>query len=385
MRASQDSMPYLLELATRVAKARAAAPPPPWLPSSAKEFLLQPLRSGGAAAVFRSPQQPPEALGLVPASNTAIGAVDLVRLVPEGDARLPGAALVSNREYLEGELAPVIGRFESVHLVSYHPERRAVYRVQGWWDNAPRVVFLKLLARSAFERALATLRRLPAASCSIHLITPILWLEPEAAHVTPTAPGECLHSRLMRGDAPPIDRLAGLLRSIRGIPVTTPMRPHTLSDERDVTVRWLKRACILRPELAPLLELVHAVRDPAGDSASSFLHRDLHDKQIFVDGEELAIIDLDGIGLGHALIDAVNLAEHLRLRSLQEPTLCGHLATASRDLLRLLDIDIHDPLVCYLQGLTRARLAGVYAHRPLSHDLAETLAREATSILEDLA
>ena len=158
---------------------------------------------------------------------------------------------------------------------------------------------------------------------------------------------------------------------------------HTLEDERTATLNMLNRGIEIVPELAELVDQVQSLPTPR-EARRGVVHRDLHDKQVFISGNEIHLIDLDGVGAGDPSIDVVNLAEHLRLRSLQYPHSRDWIRKLREDFLDLMDIDREEYRVQFLTALTGSRLAGVYALRPLQHGLARRLVKRARIKLEAL-
>jgi hypothetical protein len=62
------------------------------------------------------------------------------------------------------------------------------------------------------------------------------------------------------------------------------------------------------------------IRDLVGElprAATVPVHRDFYDRQLLIDGDRIALIDLDELTYGHREIDIANFEVHLQLRSLQ--------------------------------------------------------------------
>ena len=99
------------------------------------------------------------------------------------------------------------------------------------------------------------------------------------------------------------------------------VRRHTPDDELATVARWARFAAGVSPALHARLEQAEdglraaAAMLPAGRYVPS--HRDFYDKQILVDGERSALLDLDMACLAEAELDIGNFLAHLKLRELQ--------------------------------------------------------------------
>lgn len=74
--------------------------------------------------------------------------------------------------------------------------------------------------------------------------------------------------------------------------------------------------------------------DPPAGSPSVLIHGDLHDKNVFLDGDRVGFIDLDSVRVGHPAEDLGNLAAHLVLRAIQADLQAPSPLEATTDLLR---------------------------------------------------
>jgi aminoglycoside phosphotransferase (APT) family kinase protein len=296
--------------------------------------------------------------------------------------RLPGAELLRDRSRLARCLRPLLQEVEAAELVSCQPQRRAVLRVAGRAERGPRSVYVKLLKRGTFERLAAVLPALPERAAGLRLALPCLWLEPEAAIVLEPAEGRWLHAALLEGEAAPVEALARALGALRQIAIPHGTPEHGMEAEKAATLRMLERGAKLLPPLRDLAARVRELELPAA-AARGLLHRDLHDKQIFFTSGQVELIDLDSVAAGDPRLDVVNLAEHLRLRALQEPGRCQGEA-ARQALFDALGLDGREPSVLLLAALVRARLAGVYAQRPHRVALSARLARDTHHLLRQL-
>ncbi len=123
-----------------------------------------------------------------------------------------------------------------------------------------------------------------------------------------------------------------------------------------------------------------------GGSQHVVLHRDFHDKQVFVpaDGPP-GLLDFDTLGVGEAALDVANMLVHLELRGLQGllgKDAAGGAARAFAHGYRPAP-GVRDRLPAYVNA-TRLRLACLYALRPRWAGLPAALL-ERTEVRADVA
>ncbi len=330
--------------------------------------LLRRARDGRLLATVRPPGESPRAYTIAESGRR----VRVERLEPERDTALAGAALLADPE----RLALLLGghaTVRAVQLVAYRPAKRAVARVE--FEHRP-ACYLKLLSARGYRSAVETFASLPAQAGEARLSRPWKLLDDQCALVADAVGGVSVNQLLFEGAQ--IDALA-LLCAIddftRAVP-SDPLASRTVEDERASALTMLSRGAAWHGELRGLADVVAAVALPVLDRRG-LLHTDLHDKQVFVHGEGISLIDLEGCAIGDPRIDQVNFVEHCALRAQQGAAAAGELA---RRLARAWRID--DGLrMAALRGLVRARLAGVYAQRPGHERLVAELARGAAELL----
>jgi aminoglycoside phosphotransferase (APT) family kinase protein len=165
---------------------------------------------------------------------------------------------------------------------------------------------------------------------------------------------------------------------------------HDGSAEATVVRTWVGRLCAAlvpgtgcgreaaahraaRRALAVLPEVCAALVDGVPGAVAT-IHRDLHDKQVLVDGDRVALLDCDTIAQGEAALDLANLLTHLELRVLQGHAPARAAAAARKALLAA--YEPADGVQRRLPAYTAAawlRLACVYAFRPCRRGLVEDL------------
>ena len=138
----------------------------------------------------------------------------------------------------------------------------------------------------------------------------VLWLD--------TVPGTPLHEML--GDRVDLDdaTISSIARSLRAFQdAPLPDADLFVAEPPRSLHAWARIARPHDPGLAArAVELADSL-PPLADAKPALCHGDLHDRNLFVHGEEVAWIDLDLAALGHPATDAGNLCAHFVLRSLQ--------------------------------------------------------------------
>ncbi len=312
-------------------------------------------------------------------------------LLPQEDEKLPGLRLLDAsccREALGIQAADL----PSVRLLAWRWAARAVLAVQGAGGE---LHFVKLLKKRAFapaKRLFDALRRSAAADL---LSLPVRELPEDAAFVFEPAGARSLHSMLRESDSGAIDAHArsALVASLAALGNATAeiveLPPRGLEDELASSKKMLGRGLRFLPALQQLLDELARLDATALPplAGSGLVHGDLHDKQLFLGTGVCRLIDLEGMRLGPPVLDRMNLLVHLELREQQFGA-----SEKLRELIRevreafpelALGDDPGTP-----EGIARSlatcRLAGVYAQRPASLDLARTLTKASASRLRAL-
>ena len=275
------------------------------------------------------------------------------------DRRLPAlAGLLSNAD---------------ARLVAHRAERRATVARPG--------VFVKVLPPGRVE-AVAIAHRSAGGRDAAVTVPPVLRADDRVGTLElGRVPGQALHELLGRPGAERHARAVGCaLRRFHQCPRPLGGGYHGPREEAHVLASWLERLRPYEPELharavAAARPVMAALATLSGPPAA-VLHRDLHDKQIFLTPDQrVGLIDLDTLVPGDPALDLANLLAHIRLRALQDG-LAASAAEPAR--LALLDgygmstVGQRARLAAY-ERATELRLACVYAFRPRWDGLASRL------------
>lgn len=352
---------------TKAAELRALlAELPPLAPGT--ELILRP-DPRGAMATLRSDGAPPRVF-----LYTTTGVVEQR---PHEDQRLAGAHLLGATQDLHARLRPLVGTVADTRLVAWRPGRRAVVRVT---TAAGAVHWLKLLDHKGHQRAAAVFAALGDTVSPVRLARPDHLLEDIGAHLAADATGQSLRSLLGTGTAVHLTLLTQALLALGSTELRAELPLLDFAHAQGATVGMLQKAAPVRAELSELAERVRQLPKPALTQVG-FVHGDLHDKQLFLGHDTATLIDVEGVGVGDPRIDHVNLAEHVRLRELQQHGRAGGFA---EELLVRCGIAGDEPVGLLFRAVVRARLCGVYALRPRWRPLLDLLLRETNQLLERL-
>ncbi|MEY3160664.1 MAG: hypothetical protein RIT25_655 [Planctomycetota bacterium] len=327
------------------------------------EVILRPGRKEHVAIV-RPAGAPPRAFSLRHGRLRKLRATE--------DAKLPGAALLADEQALRAILAPHIGAVQRTELVAWRPGRRAVVRIHG----SGRICYLKLLDPGSFGDAARVFAALGNRGGSLRLALPSMVDAQHCMHLVDAVQGVALRELVARGIAP-WSRVVEAVRELGCIDAQGTGITHDFATARDAAVRMLDKGIVLEPSLEALRAAVAAV--PCGPAPrTGTVHGDLHDKQVFFGADAAMLIDLESMGRGDPRFDQANLAEHLRLRSLQQS---GVDDGVGAHVLDQLDFAAGPDRNAFL-AVVRARLCGVYALRPRWKTLVHRLRDETLSLIE---
>jgi Ser/Thr protein kinase RdoA (MazF antagonist) len=226
------------------------------------------------------------------------------------DLSLPALAFVASpagRRVLE-QLAADGNGTRQPELLRYKPGRKALLRFGS--------VYAKLHAHEGgrlIERAGRTLRAggVPAAAAFAYLPTLRLLAHQEA-------PGRPL--RALRGGSefePGVAVAGAALARLHAAEPVSGLPGHGWAQEAAGLAASASAVGVLRPALAAeAAALAERIVQALGrlPPSSRTLHGDFYDDQVLVAGDAAVLIDLDGIRLGHPLLDVGNFLAHLTVR-----------------------------------------------------------------------
>jgi hypothetical protein len=262
-------------------------------------------------------------------------------------------------------------------LVAHRPDRRAVVRI-----DPERYVKVVRPGRTG-----DIVRPLTQGHPDGIRVPEVLDADDDTGLVTLSAvPGRTLHDLL--GDRDEDDRELGL--QVKRVGAATrawhdqgahaPLVVHDGAAETAGAYRWLEAAGnfgLLDPAHWRGRLAVAASRLAGSPAELVVLHRDLHDKQLLLDGSgPVGLLDLDLAACGDPAVDLANLLVHLELRALQGHCTEGRARVCAAGLL-----EGYSPGPALLARLapyataTRLRLAGLYCFRPARPGLVEELVR----------
>jgi len=268
-------------------------------------------------------------------------------------------------------------------LVAHRPERRGVVRRV---DEEGRETYTKVVRPGRLRRTLAGAR----ADVRGVAVPPVTAPDPVAGAVTCRAlPGTSLHDLLV--DPATAERGVRDVGLAVGAAVarlhdtgTPPAadRRHDARTEVEVTEGWLTQASmlgLLHPD-APVSESLTRLRSflHGEPCRPTYLHRDLHDKQLMVD-ESLAVgmLDFDLSATGEPALDLANLLVHLELRVVQGRCPAARAAACAEAM-----VEGYAPAArvwARVPGYAlaaRLRLAAVYSFRPGGREVGLALLTE---------
>ncbi|HKY77693.1 MAG TPA: hypothetical protein VJS45_16280 [Acidimicrobiia bacterium] len=278
------------------------------------------------------------------------GEPDRVWRFPD-DPALPGLAVAADAARVRRRLRPRPGDVV-VEPLRYRPRRRAVFRYRL---DGGRALFVKVVTPSRGSRQLAFADVLRPSG--LRLALPVGRVGPGAL-VLPPLPGTPLRDLLLAGaPLPPPDRLVALSDELheRSFPALA-AAGLALSGERATSRRRVDPAtalCAARlvARLLPaegcaagrVAEAVIAWEEESAPPEPRIVHGDLYENQVFVDGHDLGLVDLDDLGPGDALLDAANFSAHLLLLGASGPPAAAVILRYREELraafLRRLDAD----------------------------------------------
>ena len=203
----------------------------------------------------------------------------------------------------------------------------------------------------------------------------VLWQEGlEGETLEGSHPDDRIPERVLR-------RIAGAIAALHGSPVA---RLQSLTPA-DVLADLCARVAVMsyaRPRLQERLDRIVRTLSaaPPFAAAAATLHGDLHPKNLFLIGERVCLIDLDGIRRGPAEHDLASWIACMLYRACLRREPLGGVQESARDFVKLYELERAAPIdACALAWYTAAALVSERGHRVLSR-----LKQGRLEILDDL-
>jgi aminoglycoside phosphotransferase (APT) family kinase protein len=274
-------------------------------------------RVARASAASLQPSLAGPALRLLPT-------LDMLTWWWPNDAKLTAPHVLGNARVLREQVLPELVEVLSdgsgtlinheIEIVQYVPEQRLTARVDLCWQAGGQRTLQRVYAKASREpdgaTAHAILRTLQASPAwrAGHLRTPraLLWQPDFELHWQEGLPGQALLDLPAPQAAALAEQLGAQLAALHSIPV--PVARTLTSDS--LRERLVYVTSILGDALPgaqgdlqrAAVQLDHGMHWLAGAPAAT-LHGDLHPRNVLADGGQLAIIDLDGLHRGPAVLE----------------------------------------------------------------------------------
>lgn len=353
-----------------------------------------------AGAVERGPAAPVRVPETV--TDTDGSQLWVRRAWPTGTGRLTLELMDGQGRVRAGEAMPGADRPWTVHVLPYGEDHRLPGVAAAVADNGRVVVhrhhrravvettdrYVKYLARGRAARVAELSAALHGQGIAAGFAVPAVLGHTDDRVEFSILPGRSLHELGATGHADDYRAACGHWAKLwpvlaASVPGDGQLPEHTAEDEARTLSRWAGRLeafpGLLNAHPGAVKDLARRISEdlvalPGHRRALTVLHRDLHDKQLLFNGEQLGLLDFDTAALGEPELDLANLTVHLELRVAQgllDPSLqaAGHEALAT--VAAALEAD-PARLAVYADA-TRLRLACLYAFRPRWRRVAQEL------------
>jgi len=286
------------------------------------------------------------------------------------DAKLPQLRALLDPVQMPRALSGM-GTLQRIELVRHKPGRRVIlrYTVRGV-DGRIEHLFGKSFASERGPRVFATARAIATALAfgdDVLVPEPVAFLPDLKLLVQRSIPGQPAAPALLAGDRVLAVRIATAFHRLHTSGIDLGRR-HRLAEELAPLPRRVDDIHEGDRSLVPLAAACLAmIQRMALDAERTWrwrpIHRDAYHDQILVDGEQLAILDLDDAAMSEPAIDVANIVAHLQLLGIQRHGRATALATvidAFLDQALTLDPRLDRRLLDLLQAATLLRLAGIH-------------------------
>jgi len=308
------------------------------------------------------------------------------------DPLLPQLAQVRDSATMARRLSGVFGEaaVTGAHLIRHKPGRRAIV---GYDLDSGGHLYGKTFASGRGPKVYRITQLICSARAfgpNVALPEPVAYLADLKLLIQREVGGEPVEMALRGGELDLARRIAEALHRFHtsGLDLG---RTHGLTKELAPLTMRTDAVVTLCPDLQELAWSCHArIHGLAGRPFPWRLrpiHRDFYHDQVLIDGDDLAVLDLDDATMSEPAIDVANFAAHLRLLGFQHP---GSAATLTRmeDMFvrtyRALDPDLDPALLRFLAATTLLRLAGIHVSRADGDHIAQQLLEAAADALDGL-
>jgi Ser/Thr protein kinase RdoA (MazF antagonist) len=334
-------------------------------------------------------------VGLAEASlDTVRRSVTSSAKIPPGtirDPELPHLCALRDPGRMTRELT-AMGTLRSIELIRHKPGRRAILRYTVRRpDGTIEHLYGKTFASERGPRVFAIARAIVAARAfgpDVRLPEPVAFLPELKLLVQRSVPGQPAESALLANDASLATRIATAFHRLHASGIDLERR-HDLAKELAPLPGRVEDIRDGDPSLLPLALAALAAIETA-TCATDWLwrwrpvHRDAYHDQVLVDGDRLAILDLDDAAMSEPAVDVANVVAHLQLLGIQRHDDPAALAPAIDAFLGrslALDPELDRSLLGLLRAATLLRLAGIHIGRANGPRVASLLLAESTSLL----
>ena len=282
--------------------------------------------------------------------------------------------------YRDDELPALRGWLTRGELVAYRPRRRATVRIVSTAGNRYVKVVRPAKAHKMERLFTDVLGASPAASVTSPQLPQLTYSHPSKGFLVLTeVAGDSLHELAPDPGSRILAAVGGAVARFHSLS-TSGVRERRDSGRPDRWVEWVEgHDPSQNPEFRKELRRAASQLAPFRSSNSVLVHGDLHDKNVFVDGGQVGLIDVDSMRVGHPAEDLGNLAAHLVLRALQAGVRLPSPLEATADMLhgyRDAGGVVSAPGVVAEGAQTLLRLACIYRFRRRWSHLTPALLRE---------
>ncbi len=306
------------------------------------------------------------------------------------DPLLPQLARVRDSAIMARRLSCVMGdaTVTGAHLVRHKPGRRAIVGYD--LDNGEHF-YGKSFASERGPKVYRIAQRICAAQAfgpDVALPRPVAYLADLKLLIQREVNGEPVELDLRGGNADLAERIARVLHHFHASGLDLG-RTHTLAKELVPLTMRAEGLVGHAPDLHTPAWSLHDRLTRQVDHPFQWrqlpIHRDFYHDQVLIDGDRLAVLDLDDASMSEPAVDIANFATHLRLLGFQHPEDATALARVEAAFVACaveLDPALDPGLLSYLMATTMLRLAGIHVSRANGHHVARQLLMAAEDALD---